>query len=223
VVLYERGWQFSAGLVLAVCAAKFHVYGLIAVGLILLRAWPVLAGGAFGLSILTAITLLGVRGDWVAQYRALLNEPNTHPHLLLMGNLKTLTSAANGLFAWAEIPLALAVVAVFVYLVWRDRTVERMMGYAVIAGILICQHSYSQDFVVLLFAYAVLAPSLSEKDAARFRWVVLPFVYFGLFGENILSLILPLSVFTLLLWLALLQTGFPTMAGTLKRFSARTA
>lgn len=223
VVLYERGWQFSAGLVLVLCAAKFHIYWLIGVGLVLLGAWRVLAGGAAGLAILGAITLAGVRGDWLAQYRALLKEPNTHPHLLLMGNLKTLARAANGLLGWAEIPLALAVIALFVYLVWKDGKVERMMAYAVVAGILICQHSYSQDFVVLLFAYAVLAPHLSDQDAARFRWVLLPFVYFSLFAENALSVVLPLSVLALLVWLAMLETGVASLAGTLKRFSARAA
>lgn len=217
VVLYERGWRFCAGLALAVCATKFHIYGLIGVGLMALRAWRVLAGGAAGLGVFGLITVAGARGDWIAQYRALLNEPDTHPHVLLMGNLKSLTSAAGGLLAWAEAPLTVAVVVVFFYLLRKDRNVVHMVGYALIGGILICQHSYSQDFVVLLLAYALLAPSLSDEQEQRFRWILLPFVYLALFAENALSVALPLSVMALLAWLAWIKGGFASLPGVLKR------
>jgi hypothetical protein len=132
-----------AGVALALCVAKFHLFLLLPLLLLRHRRWPVIKGAAIGIAALLALSFLSAGWKWPVEYLHVLTMPGINPGRLVMPNIHGL--APPGL----ERPLVLltlirASVAIF-RMDYIDGTV------AALAGSFLCSyHAYVMDGVILL-------------------------------------------------------------------------
>jgi hypothetical protein len=148
LVLLSRGHEFAAGLALAMCAPKFHLFLLAPLLLIGRRRMTVAmaTAGAFLLALSFA-----VQGPhWPAEFLRAIHDPSVNPDPNRFFNLWGVAHGNTRL----ELLLALPVVAATWYTV---RHADLELGFAaVIAGsFLLCHHETVSD-VVLMTPVALL-------------------------------------------------------------------
>jgi hypothetical protein len=200
ILLLRRNRRLAAGLVFALCAVKFHLFGLVAIGFLIRREWRVLAGGLTGLSALAFASFWAAGPDWPARYLHALANPVINPNTLEMGNVYSLAYGYSPSLEWTYAPLLILVIGAFLFLAWRDSSCERVVTYGLAGGLLVGRHSFCHDFSLLLLAYAVLYTSPELIHREWLRWICLPFLYLGLILQNVFSAALPLSLIALLGW-----------------------
>lgn len=162
VTAARRGLDFTAGLILSLCAIKLHFFALVPLAALTNRRYRIVCGGAVGGSMLLALSLAGNGWDVVARYFALLRNPVLHPSADIMPNLHGLTLAVGGGVA-AEIAAGVLVAIVVAWLGWRADGYEESFAYAILGGILISTHSYMQDCVLLLLAFTLFTECGAPK------------------------------------------------------------
>lgn len=166
--LMHQRKDFSAGLVLSLCAAKFHLLLFLPVLVIAARLWRLAFGMSVGGSVLVAVSFLVGGLNWPAElYRALAN-PSVHPslHGSLLANLESLGihGAALGVLA-ALIALAGAAA---VWFCARHADFPLALGVALGAGTLTGFHVYLQDYLLWLPLISLvltrMAPSANPRE-----------------------------------------------------------
>jgi hypothetical protein len=164
-LLAERRRDFSAGLLLSLCAIKFHLLVLLPIALVAQRRWRILGGGAAGGAVWLAACFLTGGLDWPRRYLDLLSNPVLHPSPELM------PSFHNAVDAWrlglgVEIGIGLVVAALVGWTAHRSNFATAY-GLALAAGPLVCHHSYSHDLTLLIPAAAIFvigdAPKLPRS------------------------------------------------------------
>jgi hypothetical protein len=158
ILLLEKGRDTAAGLLLSLCAIKFHLFLLLPTVFWILGRRRVLGGGALGGALLVFLSYIAQGFGWPARYLTLLRKPVIHPLVQTMPNL-------HGLFV-ALLPTAplvailaasILVAAVLLWIVWMNRSDWRTsLAYALLGGLLLSWHSYIQDAVLLLPVLALL-------------------------------------------------------------------
>ena len=161
VALMEKKRDFAAGLLLSLCAIKFHLFLLLPAALWILGRRRVVAGGAAGGALLTALSFFAQGLAWPRQYLAILRSPTVHPLIERMPNLHGLM--LNLLPAY-ELPAtaaaSLCVAAAVLWLISRDpRDWKTGLAFTLIGGLLLSWHSYTQDAALLLLVLALLQQS----------------------------------------------------------------
>lgn len=143
--MLRSGRPFAAGLLLGLCAIKFHLFLLLPVLLLRGRLWRTLAGGAVVGGVWFAMCFLAAGPNWIAMYRAALADPRMNPYAFNMINLR-------GLFGYDSpwtVPAAVAVAAVCVYLIWRG-SLEVALAAMLAGGVLITPHTTVSDATLFL-------------------------------------------------------------------------
>ncbi len=140
---------FAAGLILALCLAKFHLFLLLPVFLWIHRR-RLVPGFLAGCAALAGLCFAAGGLAWPQAYLALLRLPQINPGERAMPNLHAL-----GLPFGAELALSLAVFAAAAIAIRRvsDRTA---LAVTLAAGILLSYHAYFADLSLLLPALLVL-------------------------------------------------------------------
>lgn len=175
--LLERGRPLTAGLVLSLCGAKFHLFLLAPVLVWRERQRRYALGLAAGVAALVALSFATAGPDWPRQYYAILTSPAVHPRTAHMPNL-------HGLFVglpYAALLQGLATAGI-VWAHWRivRRTTFRNGLAATLAGgLLIGHHAYLADCALLLPTGLEVAHT-ATRPAVRFLAVLLitPLLYF---------------------------------------------
>jgi hypothetical protein len=199
--LLSRGRDFAAGLVLALCAAKFHLFFLLPV-LILARrlwqtAWGILAGGC----VLAAVSFAvgGVR--WPSQFLTVALDSRINPHPWLMPNLHGLLYGIPGSGVWEAALSVLAAVLVW-YIARGAVGIHTALAALLVGSLLTSHHAYLPDAALLLPA------SLTVGFAAQTRWLralailpMLPILYF-MQAVPALTAVPPAAILLLLMGLA---------------------
>src|SRR5579871_1556315 len=172
----EKDWDLLAGLALAACAIKPHLFVMTPLAAVFFKRWRVLAGGAIGGAVLIALSLAS--GGLKSQLELMrqLGNPEHSPYPDLMPSLRSLTGDHNGAF----LALALAVIAATAWLMYRSRSYESAFGWALIGGLLAAYHAYIQDCLLLILAIALLADELTKTARALLLVTILPFAYLAL-------------------------------------------
>ena len=207
--------DFIAGLLLSLCAIKGHLFVVTPLVFLIYRRWMVLAGGAAGGVVLTALSFLTDGGDWPRRYLTLLANPELHPNPSSMPNLRGLIFGLTG----HEYPavywlLTILVVAVTVWLAWKIQDLEMAFGMSLVAGLLAGYHAYLQDALLLLLPFAiVIAKSKVVSLRVLIALAILPPIYICLLMGR------PYNVAAPLMFLAVLGTA----AVSRLRFSASPA
>ena len=220
LLLLRRDRGLAAGLVLSLCAIKFHLLLLVPVALLAARKWRALGGFLAGMAVLAgaSVGLEGTRS--IAQYAAILRRPEISPHLEQMGNLHTLAAAIH--LPQAEPALAILLI-LLACAAMRGRDVEICLAFAIAAGLVLTPHAYPQDFAFLLpFLAVVRTKTMERPEKLAIQALVLPFAYLLLFLGRPWDAALPLVIVALLIFAALprsfyLYAGIPVTRSPMTR------
>ena len=192
VYLDQTGRSSLAGLCLALCTIKFHLFVFTPIALLMHRKWRFAAWAALGVAVELAASFAVAGWRWPVEYAKFLSNPALHPTPYVPPNISGL---AGTLFP-LEIALTLAVGLFTAYLCWRAKSFPATFVLCVFAGLLVAGHSYIQDYALLLLIPMFLRP---ESSFVRQLSIILltPFPYFLLMAEGAWGLITPAL---LLLW-----------------------
>jgi hypothetical protein len=164
--LLRAGKPFSAGMVLALCSSKFHLFLLVPVVLLAQCRWRVLCGVSAGLAALLAISF-GVAGPtWPWNFYQVLADVRISAGLSHMPNLHSMVAGAGQLALPVQIAATLALAAGMFLAARAARSLEAPLGVALMAGVLVGFHGYLADGA--LFLPGLMA--LSSATAAYARW-----------------------------------------------------
>jgi hypothetical protein len=187
-----------AGMVLALCASKFHLFALVPVVILAQRRWRMMGGAVFGGCVLLALSFAAAGWSWPAGYLSVLAHPGMSTSLDHMPNLHSLFGSGVGL----PIQIAAdALVALGLFLAARSTSdFEGPVALALVAGVLVGFHAYLSDGVLFLPALFIF----STVGYARFPAMALitPFPWI------LLQFHRPVPAVTQLLILALAGAGF---------------
>jgi hypothetical protein len=181
-----------AGLCLALCTIKFHLFVFTPIALLMHRRWRFAASAALGVALELAISFAIAGRHWPMQYAEFLRNPVLHPAPYIMPNVHGIA----GTWVPVEVVLALALAVSTAYICRRAKSFSAAFTLSVFASLLVARHSYIQDCALLLLIPSFLQP---ESDFVRQLSMVLlsPFPYFLLMLDRPWGLITPTL---LLLW-----------------------
>jgi hypothetical protein len=162
VLLIRRNRSFLAGLVLALCSIKFHLFLLLPVALIVHKQWRVLWGGLAGGAVLAMLSVLTNGWAWPWQFLKLVSSPELHPYSDRMPTIYGLLSLLGFNRLWLELLLSAGVVLWFTWLA-RKHSLEVALGLSFVGGLLISHHAYLADTLLLLLATALFALNQAPK------------------------------------------------------------
>jgi len=152
-----RTRPFTAGVVLSLCAIKFHLFLLLPLLIIGQKRWRMLGGLVAGGAVLAAISFAAVSPN---QYLDSLTRPGIAPEPQIMPNFHGLLLGVP--YGWLmELLLSLAT-AVTVWLISRRADFEYGLAAALVGGLLISHHAYPQDCTLLLPALLILMARSSD-------------------------------------------------------------
>jgi hypothetical protein len=199
IALWRRGKTGLAGLVLSLCAVKFHFFLFVPFVLIFKRQWRTLAGSAAGIVLLYGIGAAAQGWAWpieYARYLEFLQAPDRTPIPYTMPNLHGLILAVFGNASRGEAVVAALVALAAVYCIAKAPGFELAFALAVTAGLLINVHTYIQDCTFLILA-AALAPldSLARKLALA---LLVPPGYFLLMADGPIGAVFPVAMAALI-------------------------
>ena len=149
---------FTAGLVLSLCAIKFHLFLLVPLLMVGQKRWRMLGGVAAGGALLAAISLAAAGSP--RQYIELLTRGTIAPEAQIMPNFHgLLLGVPNG---WIfELLLGIATAGT-VWLISRRADFEYGLAAALVGGLLISHHAYPQDCTLLLPALLIILARSSD-------------------------------------------------------------
>lgn len=179
----RKGREFVAGLILSLCAIKFHLFLLIPVMLLVKRKWNILAGGVAGTLALFLLGLALAGPGSTAAYVQTLRDPWINFSTDMMPNLHGLASTF-GASSPVETSLVVLVVAAFLWLCFRMENYELLFGISLVCGLLVSYHSGLGDQILLLPVFVLLVNSCTSKLMRGVLAISLtPLPYF--FGDGI--------------------------------------
>jgi hypothetical protein len=204
----ERPWL--AGLCLALCTIKFHLFVFTPLALLMHRRWRFAASATLGVALELAASFVIAGWRWPQQYAAFLRNPLLHPTPYVPPNILGIVGTFAESIAPLEIALTLAVGAGTVCLCRRAKSFSAAFTLCIFAGLLVARHSYIQDYALLLLIPTFLRP---ESSFVQQLSIVLltPFPYFLLMTEGLVGRITPVL---LLLWFVALAAD---MCGLIPR------
>lgn len=195
-----RGRDFAAGLLLSLCAIKFHMFLLVPAALLIHKRWRVLQGGVAGGAILLAISSLAEGPHWPAEYGRLLLSSELDPAIGRMPNLRGLVNNNVPYLTVGTITVLLVFGAIA-----RFASFNVLFAASLVAGLLLSGHAYVHDAVLLLLPLAIVIPELASKPLhAAFTFAVSPPVYLMALAGHPYSKVAP-AMFVLVLALIYLS------------------
>lgn len=142
-VRWQPARPAAAGLILSLCAIKFHLFVLLPLLLLAQKRWRVLQGFFAGAAVLLALSFLAGGSNWPAEYFHTLTDGRVHPSITHMPNL-------HGLFSDPPLEMALSLVILGAAW-WAMQRTNFLLGLAVAltGGILLSYHAFLADCVLL--------------------------------------------------------------------------
>jgi hypothetical protein len=164
VRLYEKGHPLLAGLVCALCGAKFHMFLLAPLAILAKRAWTFGAGLAMGAVILFGLSAAVAGWDWVARdFEVVKMVDQLDAPQGFMPNLRD--SAAVSVGSWVlTAAVALAVLAMTALASLRG-SFRYAMAVAVCGSLILSVHAFVYDWVLLLPLLLCIAEKIEAGKA----------------------------------------------------------
>lgn len=160
---------FLAGLVLSLCAAKFHLFVFLPV---LLWRHKLMRGFVAGGAALMGISFAAGGWTWPRQYLAILCQGVVSPGAQLMPNLHGLFDGWKyaGIWEWtAAVLVAIAVVRIVRYTDFRHG-----LAAVLVAGLLVSHHAYLSDCGLLIPVLLIDMPALRAWGRPVALWLLAP-------------------------------------------------
>lgn len=193
---FRQRHPFLAGMALAFCAAKYHLFVFLP---LLLWRWRFFRGFAAGAAGLAAISFAAGGRDWPRQYAAGLGQKALHPRTEIMPNLHGTFELWPHAGAW-ELAAGLLVAATVITLIWRADFGRGLAG-VLIGGLLVSHHAYLQDCVLLLPALLIELPSARGWGRTLAVWLLTPASAFALIWGHPAGDLMRLAMVGLLAWM----------------------
>ena len=198
ILLTRRKLDFLAGLVMSLCAIKFHLFLFIPILLLCKKRWSILGGGAAGLALLSGLGVLVNGVDSTLEYARVLRDPWINPSPVGMPNLHGLAAALGG-DVRLEVVLAGIVLAAFLWITQRTDNFEYLLAASLVCGLLVSFHAGVSDTLVLFPAFVMtVASSDIEPLRASVALILTPIPYFMAFAGAPYSAFLPAALLMLL-------------------------
>jgi len=166
LILAGRGRDYEAGVLLALCAIKPHLFVLWPVAVVLHRRWRVLTGAFAGGLVVLVLNYVAGGPTWPSEYLALLRNPELHPGGTHMPNIHGMLASLGCTAPGAELAVSLAVAALTIAAMARSGRYDAAAALSLTGGLLIGFHAYTQDVALILLTFAVLVP-LTQSKAVR--------------------------------------------------------
>ena len=209
-VHFERkGKSLAAGWILALCAAKFHLFLLLPLLFVGQKRWRMATGFASGTACLVVISFAVAGRNWPLEYYATLIDPRVNPDVFEMPNL-------HGLFLGVpfagllEVAGSLAVILA-AWKVVRQSSFEYGLAASLVGSLLISYHAYLSDCAILLPAGTVIYSQATSRLTRLLGALLLtPFLYFLLIAPRPASYAVPVVIagfFAGAVWHALRQAS----------------
>jgi hypothetical protein len=157
ILLFRRNRDFWAGLVLSLCALKFHLFLFLALLLVMKKRWRAIKGGACGLGVLTLLSL-GEIHAWIQ----VLRDPWISPDPQNLPNLHGLILTLHGGIA-AELAVVALVAVLFVMCVLKSDNFEFLIATSLVCGLIASFHSGPADDVLLLPVFVLAIVSTPDR------------------------------------------------------------
>jgi len=191
LIFARRGKDVKSGLILALCAIKFHLFLLVPAAVLVRRRWGILAGAACGIGGLAAVSFLVQGAAWPLDYWRILHQPGMHPDAFLSISL-------HGLIGDHPVPMAIASAAVLGLFLWiaaREKNYELLFGLAILTSLLVGYHVYMSDALLLLIPLGTSLAASERKVATRgLAFAAGSIPYAGIFVPGPWHLLAPVSL-----------------------------
>lgn len=155
--------DFTAGLILSLCAIKFHLFLLVPMALIIRHRWRALGGGVTGVAALTGLSFVAGGLSWPAAYWATLRNPEISSGMICMPNVRTLVYPLVGDNVLTAIILAGVVLALGVLAMVKAPDDEFALACALVGGLLLGLHGGIHDCVIGLLIFVMFLKSSKDK------------------------------------------------------------
>jgi len=198
MLLQKKGKDFSAGLVLSLCAIKFHLFLFLPILWVLKKKWRTLGGAVSGAAALFVIGIAIAGFASIGQYIALLRDPFINSTPANMPNLHGLASTLGGDIR-LEVGFAAAVIFAFLWLCSKTEDYDLLFAAALVCGLLLSFHSGIAD-CVLLYPVFVLVLRVSQSIPLRVATALIlsPVPFLTALAGAPYSSVLPLGLLTVL-------------------------
>lgn len=171
LLLSHRRRDFAAGLVLALCTAKPHLFLFVPVALAAHRRWRLIAGACLGTAALLAVSTVLAGPGWPVGLLKFMNMLSVDPGPGFMLRPSVFQFGLNP----ATISAAACLAVLICLAVPRIRSLEGAVGVAVLGGFLVALHTYVYDLPLLLVALPAL-PLDGRPNWLRIAlWTPLPY------------------------------------------------
>jgi multidrug transporter EmrE-like cation transporter len=164
VVLVRRGRHAGAGLVLSLCAAKFHLFLFLPVLIVSRRMWRLGAGLAAGVAVLLAVSFLAAGWAWPVAWLQSIRSPEANPNLAKTSLVGLVAAAVHGPALWVAVGALLLLAGAIVYRLARRSSFALGLAAALAAGPLVAVHVYMQDYMLLLPLILTLASAFVDRN-----------------------------------------------------------
>jgi hypothetical protein len=198
ILLTRRKMDFLAGLVLSLCAIKFHLFLFLPILLLIKGRWRILAGAASGTALLTAFGLLVAGPRSIPQYMKVLRDPWINPSATVMPNLHGLIVTLH-LNDKLEFVLVAAVFAVFLWMLCNSGNYEFLFAASLVCGLLVSFHSGIADDIILLPVFVLVVGNCTSPPLRAAAGLILtPIPYFLVLAEAPYSAFFPVALLAML-------------------------
>jgi hypothetical protein len=155
--LESRNRPVLAGVALALCIAKFHLFLFLPLLLLRNRRWLVLKGAAMGVVSCLALSFAAGGWRWPIEFLHVLMRPGINPSLAGMPTI-------HGFFPGFEVPLVAVTAILICVAILKLDYLDALV--ATLAGSLLCSyHAYVMDAVILVPATILVI------ERHRSRWL----------------------------------------------------
>jgi Glycosyltransferase family 87 len=151
----RREADFTAGLLLSLCAIKPHLFVLVPIVMVVHRRWNVLKGAALGGLALIGISFAANGSDWPGRFLEAISNPIIHP---VIGSMTAIYNATQFLFGANPVPELVAAVVAAAGLAWitaKSDDIAIPYALALVLGLLVGHHANMQDTVLALAALGI--------------------------------------------------------------------
>jgi len=179
ILLFRKNRDFTAGLVLSLCALKFHLFLFLALLLVIKKRWRAIQGGVCGLAVLTLASLGQIR-PWINALR----DPWISPDPQNLPNLHGLILTLHGAF-WIEVLIGASIALFYIFCASKTAHFEFLIAVSLVCGLLTSFHSGPADDVLLIPVFVlVIASSAAPFLRALSALILTPIPYLmGLAGS----------------------------------------
>lgn len=202
-VLIRAGREFTGGMLMALCAIKFHVFlvpWLVTAWFRRRAGWGILAGGI----VLVVLSFMAGGPSWPRDYAARSASAELHPAGSLMPTFRALAAALGTSDAWTTATGSAVTLFVVALIVRRTRSFEISFAMSLVAGILLAWHAYMQDAVILLLSAAIILTCPADKLLrTALLLLLMPPLWFVLLAGEPWSGLVPLALLAVLILAAL--------------------